>query len=134
MGALGFRQPSALAAVAGVGVTGARVAAQAAPTTLNWGPVSTSQVPPTREFGAMTFDSTRNRTILWGGGNSAVINLNHTWGVDGTSWLQPTPSTSPPPLLGSAMAIAAIRHVSLLFPATRFPATPRPPVHSHVTH
>src|SRR5258708_11978377 len=96
MGALWIRKLSALAAVAVVGVTGASVAAQAAPTTLNWGPVSTSQVPPTREFGAMTFDSTRNRTILWGGGNSAFVNLNNTWEFDGPTCLHHTPSPPPP--------------------------------------
>jgi len=121
MGALWIRKLSALAAVAVVGVTGASVAAQAAPTTLNWGPVSTSQVPPTREFGAMTFDSTRNRTILWGGGNSAFVNLNDTWEFDGTSWLQRTPSTSPPALVGSAMAFDANRHVSVMFGGSGFP-------------
>src|SRR5260370_1055982 len=70
---------------------------------------------------AMTFDSTRNRTILWGGGNSAFVNLNDTWEFDGTSWLQRTPSTSPPALVGSAMAFDANRHVSVMFGGSGFP-------------
>jgi len=115
MGALWIRQLSVLAAAAVVGVTGATVAAQAAPTALNWGPVSTSSVPPTREFGAMSFDSTRNRTVLWGGGNSAFVNLNDTWEFDGATWVQRTPATSPPALVGSAMAFDANRNVSVMF-------------------
>src|SRR5260370_28146389 len=121
MGAVWIRKLSALAAVAVVGVTGASVAAQAAPTTLNWGPVSTSQVPPTREFGAMTFDSTRNRTILWGGGNSAFVNLNDKWAFDDTSWLPRTPSTSPPALVASALAFAPHPPYSAMFDTTPLP-------------
>ena len=96
-------------------VTGAAVAAQASPTTLNWGPVSTSQVPPAREFAAMTFDSTRNRTVLFGGGNTAFTNLSDTWEFDGVNWVQRTPSISPPALVGSAMAFDANRHVAVMF-------------------
>ena len=121
MGALWIRKLSVLAAAAVVGVTGATVAAQAAPTALNWGPVSTSSVPPTREFGAMSFDSTRNRTVLWGGGNSAFVNLNDTWEFDGATWVQRTPATSPPALVGSAMAFDSKRGVSVMFGGSGLP-------------
>ncbi len=108
-----FQKFSVLICAAIFGVSGAAVVAQAAPTTLNWGPVSTSQVPPARQFAAMTFDSTRNRTVLWGGGNSAFVNLNDTWEFDGLNWVQRTPTNSPPALVGSAMAFDANRHVSV---------------------
>src|SRR5476649_2252651 len=97
------RKLSVLVGAVIFGVTGAAVAAQASPTTLNWGPVSTSQVPPARQFAAMTFDSTRNRTVLFGGGNTAFTNLSDTWEFDGVNWVQRTPSISPPALVGSAM-------------------------------
>ena len=110
-----FRKVSVLIAAAVFGVTGAAVVAQASPTTLNWGPVSTSQVPPARQFAAMTFDSTRNRTVLFGGGNAAFTNLSDTWEFDGANWVQRTPTTSPPALVGSAMAFDANRHLSVMF-------------------
>src|SRR5450759_1163480 len=110
-----FQKLSVLAGVAIFGVTGAAVVAQASPTTLNWGPVSTSQVPPARQFAAMSFDSTRNRTVMFGGGNTAFTNLSDTWEFDGANWIQRKPSTSPPALVGSAMAFDANRHVSVMF-------------------
>src|ERR1700682_1625934 len=110
-----FRKVSVLIAAAIIGVTGAAVVAQASQTTLNWGPVSTSQVPPARQFAAMTFDSTRNRTVLFGGGNSAFVNLSDTWEFDGANWVQRIPTTSPPGLIGSALAFDANRHLSVMF-------------------
>ena len=121
MGSPWFRKLSVLVGAVTFGVTGAAVVAQASPTTLNWGAVSTSQVPPARQFAAMTFDSTRNRTVVWGGGNSAFVNLSDTWEFDGVSWVQRTPSTSPPALVGSAMAFDANRHVSVMFGGSAFP-------------
>ena len=76
MARLWFRKLSVIAGAAIIGVTGAAVVAQASQTTLNWGPVSTSQVPPARQFAAMTFDSTRNRTVLFGGGIGAQERLD----------------------------------------------------------
>lgn len=99
--------------VAGVTVT--PVVAQASTTTLNWGTVNTTQDPPVRLFGAMTFDSTRHRTVLFGGGNQAFTNLADTWEFDGTGWVQRAPATSPPALVGSSMAYDSVRGVSVLF-------------------
>src|ERR1700687_3770836 len=121
MASLWLRKLTVIAGAAIIGVTGAAVVAQASPTTLNWGPVSTSQVPPARQFAAMAFDSTRNRTVLWGGGNSAFVNLSDTWEFDGVNWVQRSPSTSPPALVGSAMAFDANRHVSVMFGGSGFP-------------
>src|SRR6202166_642595 len=115
MVSLWFRKLAVIAGAAIFGVTGAAVVAEASPTTLNWGSVSTSQIPPARQFAAMTFDSTRNRTVLFGGGNSAFVNLSDTWEFDGATWVQRTPTTSPPGLIGSAMAFDANRHVAVLF-------------------
>lgn len=115
MAAVWFRKLSVVAGAAVVAITGTALVAQASPTNLNWGPVSTSQVPPARQFAAMTFDSTRNQTVLWGGGNTAFVNLSDTWEFDGASWVQRTPATSPPALVGSAMAFDANRHVSVMF-------------------
>lgn len=110
-----LRKLSALVVAVTFGMTGVAVVARASQTSLNWGPVSTTQVPPARQFAAMAFDSTRNRTVLWGGGNAAFVNLSDTWEFDGVNWIQRAPSTSPPALVGSAMAFDANRHVSVMF-------------------
>jgi len=115
MGVLWFRKLSILVAAATFSLTGTVVVAQAGPTTLNWGPVSTTQVPPARLFAAVTFDSARNRTVLFGGGSPAFTDLSDTWEFDGVSWLQRAPAISPPALVASAMAFDANRHLSVLF-------------------
>jgi hypothetical protein len=114
MGVVWFRKLSIMVAAAVFGATATGVVAQASPTTLNWGPVATA-APPAREFAAMTFDSIRGRTVLFGGGNSAFVNLSDTWEFDGTNWVQSNPLTSPPALVGSAMAFDPNRKFSVLF-------------------
>lgn len=110
-----LRKVSIPVIVALLGVTASSIAAQAAPTPLNWGRVNTAQSPPAREFGAMSFDSARNRTVLFGGGNQAFADLNDTWEFDGATWVQRTPATSPPAMVGSAMAYVAAAKISVLF-------------------
>jgi hypothetical protein len=63
----------------------------------------------------MAFDSVRNRTVLFGGGSAAFTNYSDTWEFDGVNWVQRTPSSSPPALVGSAMAFDANRKVSVMF-------------------
>jgi hypothetical protein len=111
---LWFRKLAIMVAAATFGLTATVVAAQASPTTLNWGSVATA-APPAREFAAMSFDSVRNRTVLFGGGNAAFVNLSDTWEFDGANWVQSNPSTSPPALVGSAMAFDSNRKLSVLF-------------------
>jgi hypothetical protein len=53
--------------------------------------------------------------VLFGGGNSAFVNLSDTWEFDGTNWFQSNPSTSPPAIVGSAMAFDSNRKLSVLF-------------------
>jgi len=115
MGGHWLRKLSVFVGAVTLGVTGASTVAQASPTTLNWGPASTIQAPPARESGAMTYDSARNRTVLFGGGSAAFTNYADTWEFDGTGWIQRTPATSPPALVGAAMAFDTIRQLSVLF-------------------
>src|SRR5258708_30934628 len=95
--------------------------AETGTSTLDWGPISTGSAPPGREFGAMTYDSGRGRTVLFGGdqyfsGSSTVPPyLADTWEWDGSSWINVTPAVSPPGLSGAAMAYDSRRGVSVLF-------------------
>ncbi|HYU62652.1 MAG TPA: hypothetical protein VEN12_02625 [Verrucomicrobiae bacterium] len=89
--------------------------------TLDWGSISTAAAPPGREFAAMSYDSGRGRTVLFGGDqfihNSSTVPpyLADTWEWDGSSWTNVTPTVSPPGLSGASMAYDARRGVSVLF-------------------
>ncbi|HEY1421371.1 MAG TPA: kelch repeat-containing protein [Candidatus Dormibacteraeota bacterium] len=109
------RRLAVLGGAAILAVTGTSVAAQAAPTPLNWGPVAATQTPPARLFAAMTFDSARNRTVLFGGGSSSFKNYSDTWEFDGVTWVQRTPANSPPALVAPAMAFDSRRSVAVEF-------------------
>src|SRR5690242_347699 len=56
---------------------------------------------PGRSDHAMAYDPARNRLVLFGGFDSAV--LGDTWEWDGQSWTRLTPSTSPPVRYSHAM-------------------------------
>lgn len=110
-----LRTVCVLIAAVTLGVSGTVVVAQASPSSLNWGQAIPAQSPPGRQFGAMTYDSNHSRTVLFGGGNSAFVNLADTWLFDGTNWVQSNPSASPPALVGPAMAYDGNRNFSVLF-------------------
>jgi galactose oxidase-like protein len=110
-----LRKACVLIAGVTLGVGSAVVVTQASPPAPNWGQASPNQSPPGRQFAAMTYDTNHARTVLFGGGNSAFVNLADTWLFDGTNWVQSNPSTSPPALVGSAMAFDSNRNFSVLF-------------------
>ena len=71
--------------------------------------------PGPRTDHAMTFDSQRGRTVLFGGlGSSGDAILGDTWEWDGSFWTQ-VDDTGPGPRSGHAMVYDGARQVSILF-------------------
>jgi len=83
--------------------------------------------PGQRTSHAMTFDSQRGRTVLFGG-NSGDAVLGDTWEWDGSFWTQ-MDNSGPGPRTEHAMVYDSVRQVSLLF-GGRGPADPADPADS----
>ncbi len=67
-----------------------------------WAQITVDATPPHRRFSAATFDTLRNRVIMFGGKQEpGFISLDDTWAYDGTTWTQ---------LVGSATPIARTFH------------------------
>jgi hypothetical protein len=79
------------------------LAGQASAATPTWFQLSTSTSPSAREYPAMAYDPSLNKTVLFGGfdGTSA---LSDTWTFDGTKWTELAPATSPPARSDASMA------------------------------
>ncbi len=73
-----------------------------------------AQTPPARYLAPLTYDSTRNRAVLFGG-ISPTTWLADTWEWNGTLWTQRTTSTQPPERGASALAFDSSRSVCVLF-------------------
>ena len=63
----------------------------------------------------MAYDSNRQRTVLFGGLDSASDTRNDTWEWDGVIWVPMAPANSPSPRQQTAMAFDAGRGVVVLF-------------------
>ena len=96
-----------------VTLTGTLVQTGAA-TSGTWAQVSTG-TPPGREFAAMTYDSRRGYSVLFGGAVNYNSNFADTWEWNGTVWTQRAPAQSPPGLIGHAMAYDSRRGRTVLF-------------------
>jgi len=107
---------SSIVAAVTFAVIGTLISAQAA-APVNWMQASTTQAPPGRAYAAMSYDSARSRTVLFGGSSnpSPSSNLADTWEWNGTNWTQRAPSTSPPGLVAAAMVYDSGRSRSVLF-------------------
>ena len=72
-------------------------------------------IPGRRDRAAMTYDSIRERVVLFGGFNG--VNLSDTWEWDGDRWIDVTPSTNNPPAadVKNAMAFDTVRGVTVMF-------------------
>ncbi len=85
--------------------------------------------PPARHGHAMAYDSARGRVVLFGGyyedlqGNSQYF--ADTWEWDGNTWVQRTPSGSPPARWGHAMAYDSARGRVVLFGGHYYDGTGR---------
>ncbi len=95
-----------------------------------WTRVNTATSPSGRWGQAMTFDTTRARTVLFGGygpGASGGQEANDTWEFDGTTWVQAVTLVSPAPAQQRAMAYDVSRSQTVMFgglgPADAFTLT-----------
>lgn len=88
----------------------------ATPALAQWSELPTANAPTPRSEGAMTYDLTNTKTVLFGGSPAGSITLrNDTWLFDGTDWTQATPTTSPTGRFGCSMVHDHVRGVSVLF-------------------
>lgn len=78
--------------------------------------------PPARQMPAMAYDSSRGRTVLFGGMKSAAVFFNDTWEWDGENWTQ-VADTGPPGRYEAAMAYDAQRNQTVLFGGGAFKDT-----------
>ncbi|MEI7658591.1 MAG: immunoglobulin domain-containing protein [Phycisphaerae bacterium] len=87
--------------------------------TWEWSGTAWTQVAstgPTARIGAaMTFDSVRNRVVLFGGMAADGSLLDDLWEWDGTAWSQPVASVRPQPRFATAMAFDPVRGRSVMF-------------------
>ncbi len=83
------------------------------PFTVRWTQRSPASSPPARFSAAMSYDSARQRVVLFGGRGSTTA-LNDTWEWDGAAWIVQTPQTSPPALSNPAMTYDVARNVTVL--------------------
>jgi hypothetical protein len=80
----------------------------------DWQQLGPTQSPPPRSEMAMTYDPVSDRTLMFGGVDSAGVR-NDTWAFDGQTWTQLTPSTSPPARAASSMSFDAVSQRVVLF-------------------
>lgn len=74
----------------------------------------TTPSPPSRTRASMTFDSTRNRTVLFGGQIGWSF-FDDMWSYSGGTWTQLQPATSPSPRAEAGMAYDPDRDLIVLF-------------------
>src|SRR5262249_5238027 len=73
--------------------------------------------PPARAFSAMSYDSGRGGSVLFGGSyyDGTTHYYNDTWEWNGTDWTQRTPANSAPSRRYHALAYDSVRGVTVLF-------------------
>ncbi len=94
-----------------------------------WSLASPGTSPSTRLFAAMSYDSTRQKVIMFGGygpsgcdGSDPGSNYcGATWEYDGVTWRQATPTSSPSPRQFPAMAYDSDRRLVVLFGGAHYP-------------
>jgi HYR domain len=79
-----------------------------------WVKRNPAHTPDLRYGAALTYDSLRGESVLFGGTNGLFL-PNETWTWDGSDWTQKHPATSPPGLYTPAMAYDSGRDVVVLF-------------------
>jgi hypothetical protein len=105
---------AAVASVVAILASGIPAHVQAATSTVNWEQESPGSSPSARTFAATSYDSGRDRVVLFGG-STATSNLGDTWEWDGSTWIHQFPATSPPLLSAAAMVYDAALGRSVLF-------------------
>ena len=80
----------------------------------DWTQVIPTNSPAPRYWHSMSYDSTRDRTVVFGGFNASG-DLDDTWEFDGTDWAQISPTVSPSPRAETRMAFDPARNVTVMF-------------------
>jgi hypothetical protein len=80
-----------------------------------WAQRLTANAPAPRLWFGMTYDSTRQRTILFGGASTANSNLADTWEYDGVNWTQIATAHVPPGRYGEGLAFDSSRNRTVMF-------------------
>ena len=80
----------------------------------DWTQIITATSPTPRYWHSMSYDSTRDRTVVFGGFNASG-DLDDTWEFDGTDWAQISPTVSPSPRAETRMAFDPARNVTVMF-------------------
>src|SRR5262249_10846271 len=94
-----------------------------------WSLASPSASPSACFFAAMTYDSTPQKVIMFGGsgppgcdGSDPGSNYcGATWQYDGATWRRATPSSSPSPRQFASMAYDSDRCLVVLFGGAHYP-------------
>ncbi len=82
-----------------------------------WFDVTPAGASPSRRTQyALAYDPVRKRVVLFGGGDPVTrTTLADTWTWDGTTWVDVTPASSPPPRRGAELAFDTARGRLLMF-------------------
>jgi hypothetical protein len=81
----------------------------------DWLRMYPSRAPSARFVYAMSYDSARNKTVLFGGTTTGYDKLNDTWEWDGGNWAEKRPLNSPSARGYLAMAYDSSRQKTVLF-------------------
>jgi hypothetical protein len=106
---------TAVLAAAAIFGGGQAIPVHAATSAVNWEQQAPVQSPSARTFAAASYDSNRDRVVVFGGGANGGADLNDTWEWDGSTWINRAPAISPPMLAAAAMAYDSARGRSVLF-------------------
>lgn len=80
----------------------------------DWTPVTLASAPPARWQHAMTYDTARDRIVLFGGEAGLTV-FADTWEWDGAGWQARSPATVPPARRALAMAYDPARGRTVMF-------------------
>ncbi len=86
--------------------------------TVSWTQQAPATAPISVAYFAMSYDSARGKTVLFGGQKTGGTQSNETWEWDGANWTQMQPATSPWARNGHTMVYDSIRRVTVLFGGT----------------
>ena len=83
---------------------------------LTWTQLSPATTPPARHSHAMSFDTLRQRLVMFGGYSQANLShLGDTWEWDGSDWSLAQAANAPGPRRAHAMAFDPVRGGTVLF-------------------
>lgn len=86
----------------------------------NWSQIQTAASPPVRQFGAMTYDESRDKVVLYGGNIQKPVDDTFearydTWEFDGLDWTERTmPAATNPKVAKPILGYDAARNETIL--------------------